>query len=153
MNEEETHNNFDITEASNKFSYRDYEIIGDTAEIDKLVEACGPIFLSWHDVRSTLSNEEANYVITVSGEGEKRLLKAIKVALNQLPLGLNGVSKMLMQMWMPRSNPFIINEIKQLIEFVRELHKDVEFCIGCAYDESLQSQQAGITLLVSGKIH
>lgn len=52
-----------------KFPYEEYRIIGDTVEIDKVINTCGFINIEVDDVRTALSKEKVNYVSTGVAEG------------------------------------------------------------------------------------
>ncbi len=56
------------------FHYEAYRIIGDTAEIDDIIKSEGFINLCALDVKSTLSEETANYVSTGVAEGAECIL-------------------------------------------------------------------------------
>ena len=54
---------------SYKFPYGNYKIIGDTGEIDRIINTCGVINVDIIDITSTLSTEADNYVAVGYAEG------------------------------------------------------------------------------------
>ena len=77
------------------FPYEDYRIIGDMTELDKVVNTCGFINLNVADITSVLSTETANYVSVGFGEGMDGFVGAMKDAWSKLPVGIDGISRML----------------------------------------------------------
>lgn len=65
---------------SYKFPYENYKIIGDTGEIDRIINTCGVINVDIIDITSTLSTEADNYVAVGYAEGEGCIANAFKDA-------------------------------------------------------------------------
>lgn len=141
----------DVLETPYKFPYEDYEIIGDTAEIDRIINTCGFINISTMDIESTLSKESSNYVTVGSADGEGCIANALNVAIGKLPIEIGNVSKLLFNIWMPKSMPSSMTEMQSMAEFIQPLSSDIDLCWGCALDESLKGQQAKVTLIAASK--
>ena len=132
------------------FHYEAYRIIGDTAEIDDIIKSEGFINLCALDVKSTLSEETANYVSTGVAEGAECILNALKAALDKLPIEIDDVSNMLIQVWFPKNIPHALYMIDATLRFVdRHTKIDTNVFWGFCFDESLKGHQAKATLIAA----
>lgn len=134
------------------FPYENYKIIGDTAEIDKIINAEGYINIDVRDIEKTLSNETTNYVITGSAEGTWCIVNALKDAISKLPIAIDRIADLLFNIWMPKTMDSPLKELNSMTDFIGELSGDFDCFWGVAYDdESLNGQQAKITLIAASK--
>lgn len=133
-----------------KFPYEEYRIIGDTVEIDKIINTCGFINIEVDDVRTALSKEKVNYVSTGAAEGTECIVNAFKIALKEIPLKTDDIYDMLIQVWLCRDMA-TIKECDSIAKLISKLSTNINICCGFAIDESLTTQQAKITLIISGK--
>ena len=133
------------------FPYEDYQIVGDTAEIDRIINTCGFINLGVSDIVSTLSKESVNYVTVGSADDEGCIANALKVAIGKLPIEIGNVSKLLFNIWMPKNMPTPMTEMQSMIDIINPLSYDIDICWGCAHDESLDGQQVKVTLIAASK--
>lgn len=131
-----------------RFPYENYKIIGDTGEIDRVIDSCGYINLDIPDISGTLSPDAVNYVSAGMASGEGAVADAFADAVGSLPVKLACISKMLFQIWLPRNADCRISE---LADMLRGMSADIDICWGIAYDELLAAQQAKVTLLAAGK--
>ncbi len=138
----------EVIDTSYKFPYEDYRIIGDTVEIDKIINTCGSINLSMDDIKSTLSTEAANYVSLGSANGKGCIVGAMKDAVDKLPIEQDCIAKMLFQIWMPKNMQSPLNEMKSMADLIGSMSSDIDILWGCAYDESLK-EQARVTLIAA----
>lgn len=135
-----------------RFPYENYMIIGDTAEIDKIINTCGYMNIDVRDIEKTLSNETTNYVITGSAEGTGCIVNALKDAVSKLPIAIDRIADLLFNIWMPKTMYSPLKELNSMTEFIGELSGDFNCFWGVAYDdESLNGQQAKITLIAASK--
>lgn len=135
-----------------KFPYNDYKIIGDTAEIDKIINTCGYINIDVGDIEKTLSCETTNYVITGGAEGVGCIANALKDAVSKLPIAIDRIANLLFNIWVSKTMDSPLKELNSMTEFIRELPGDFNCFWGVAYDdESLNGQQAKITLIAASK--
>lgn len=144
----------DILEVSDtlyKFPYDNYKIIGDTAEIDKIINTCGFINLSVDDITSTLSSDTLNYVAVGTACGKGCIANALADAIDKLPIEMDCISKMLFQIWIPKDMPSPMNEMKIMTDSISSLSAYIDIIWGSAYDESLNGQQVKITLITASK--
>lgn len=136
-----------LNNESYKFPYENYQIIGDTDEIDRIINTCGFINIDTIDITSTLSTEAANYVVVGSAEGEGCIANAFKDAVGKLPIGVESISKMLFNIWVSKSVEQQMNEMSALADLIKCMSSDIDICQGFAWDESLDGQQAKATLI------
>ena len=133
-----------------KFPYEEYRIIGDTVEIDKVINTCGFINIEVDDVRTALSKEKVNCVSTGVAEGTECIVNAFKIALKEIPLKTDDIYNILIQVWL-RRDMATIKECDSIVKVISKLSTNINICCGFAIDESLTTQQAKITLIISGK--
>ncbi|GFI38450.1 MULTISPECIES: hypothetical protein [Bacteroidales] len=132
---------------SYKFPYGNYKIIGDTGEIDRIINTCGVINVDIIDITSTLSTEADNYVAVGYAEGEGCIANAFKDAVGKLPAGMESISKMLSNIWISKGVEQQGNEMSALTDLIKCMSPDIDICWGFAWDESLEGQQAKATLI------
>lgn len=122
------------------FLYKNYKIVGNTSEIDKIANTCGFINLDVPDITSTLSAVTPNYVTvgTACGSGciANALANALADALDKLPIKMGCISKMLFQIWMPKDMPSPMNEMKFMTYPLSSHPSYIDVCCVGAYDEA-----------------
>ena len=122
--------------------------------ISDLINVNGKINLDFKDVNTTLRDGGVAIISSGYGEGEHRVTKAIEDALNS-PLLKNrdvyGSKKILLNFYFnPNSDqPFVMEEVNEMREFMCNFDSDVDVIWGTAFDESLGSK-IKITILASG---
>lgn len=134
-----------------RFPYENYMIIGDTAEIDKIISTCGFINIDIVDIESTLSKDEVNYVTIGSADGEGCIANALKVAIGKLPIEIGNTSKILFNIWVPKDMPSPLNEMKIMTDSISNLSSYIDVIWGYAFDESLTGQQVRVSLIAASK--
>ncbi|MDE6586771.1 MAG: hypothetical protein K2K40_00360 [Paramuribaculum sp.] len=134
-----------------KLPYENYTIIGETAEIDRIVNTFGILNLSVDDVMSTLSKETVNYVVVGTADGEGCIANALKVAIDKLPIETENTSKLLFNIWMSKNSQSPMAEIKLMIDYIESIPSNIDICWGCAYDESLSGEQVKVSLIAASK--
>ena len=134
-----------------KIPYEDYIIIGDTAEINRIINTCGRINLNVDDVQSTLSTSGTNYVTTGYASGSGCVVIALQDALDKLPIKTDSIGKLLFNIWMPKIN--FTNEIQIMTDFIEHLSSNIDIIWGCAFDDSLSPglPQVKISLIAASK--
>lgn len=134
------------------FPYENYKIIGDTAEIDKIIYAEGYINIDVRDIEKILSNKTTNYVSTGSAEGAGCIANALKDAVSKLPITIDRIADLLFNIWVPKTMDSPLKELNSMTEFIGGLSGEFKYTWGVAYDdESLNGQQAKITLIAASK--
>lgn len=128
------------------FPYSDYKIIGDIAEVEKVRVELGHINISESDIKSTLSKGSVSYVSTGYGSGEEAIADALKAATDNLPVSVDTVASMIIQLWHPRED-MSIGKIIPLTEYVKNLPSSIDVCWGCAFSD--ENDDIKITLIAS----
>lgn len=143
---------YEFIEKPYRFPCENYMIIGDTEEIDKIINTCGYINIDVRDIEKTLSNETTNYVSTGSAEGAGCIVNALKDAVSKLPIAIDRIADLLFNIWVPKTMDSPLKELNSMTEFIGELSGDIKYTWGVAYDdESLNGQQAKISLIAASK--
>ena len=108
------------------FPYDRYNIVGDTAEIYKVINTYGIINIEVDDVYSTLSEDTVNYVTVGYGEGTDNMADVLKTAVSLLPIDVDQVSGMIFNVWIPEDmKASSIRGQKLLSDYVRGLPEDI----------------------------
>lgn len=122
--------------------WNEYEIVGDTALLDYIVETPGYIDLNLTDILSTLTKSGENYI---SDATALTLADALKAAADKQPNALRDASAVLVQ-FVCGTRDVIINEFETVLEKLRELDDSVDVCWGMARDTSLGDSSRVIIL-------
>ncbi len=130
-----------------KFPYEDYHIVGDTANIEKVVQTCGIINIDVADITSTLSTDTLNYVTVGVG---LNIVDAMEQSVENLPIPAGLVGKMLFQILIPKEYKTDLSEIKTMTDFIGSFNNDIDVCWGIAYDETL-TDNIKVILIASSK--
>ncbi len=122
--------------------------------ISELITSEGKINLDFNDVNTTLRDGGVAIISSGYGEGDRRVTKAIEDALNS-PLLKNrdvyGSKRILVNIYFDPSakQPFVMDEMKELHEFMSNFAPEVDVIWGVAFDDSL-GEKIKITILASG---
>lgn len=142
---------YDLSIPQYKFPYEDYRIIGDTSEIEKVVQTCGMINIDVADITSILSTDTMNYV-TIGFGGN--IVDAMKQSIENLPVATGDVANMLFQILVPKNTAkgcqSDLPAINQLSAFLKSLPFDIGVIWGIAYDETL-TDNIKVILIASSK--
>lgn len=122
-----------------------------TLEIDRIINTCGNINIDVADIESTLSKDAVNYVTVGSADGDGCIANALKSAIGKLPIEIGNTSKILFNIWMSKNMQSPMTEMKSMTDFIKSMPSDINICWGCAYDESLEVQQAKVSLIAASK--
>lgn len=135
------------------FPYDKYCIVGDTADIDRIIFASGHINIDVSDVKSTLSKDGVNYVTTGHAEGEDNLTRALKDALGKVPIPIENLTTILFNIWIPKdfgeSDRAGHTLYVSLRRFLNELSENIDICWGSACDESMSSREVEVSLIAT----
>ncbi len=141
-----------------KFPSEEYKIAGDTSEIEKIINTCGFMDIDVPDLTRTLSKESINYVTVGYAEGPRFIANAFKDAWDKLPVENGGITNLLINIWAPKIIPSpkniksLMKEIDLMVDCFGLLPDDIEgIFYGCAWDESLNGQQAKVSLIASSR--
>lgn len=138
-------------EKNDRFHAEDYHIVGDRAEIERIARSQGFINIGMADIISTLSANATNYITKGEAEGEGCVVRAMKEAVGKLPAGTEGTSRMLFDIRIPKQHDAKNFSLSSFAAYLNELGKNIDICWGAAFDESLGSGEARVTLIASEK--
>ncbi len=118
--------------------------------IAEIITVTGHINLDFADVDSTMRNGGFVLMNIGEGEGENRVDKALKNALNS-PLvqdtGYQKAKRMLFNLYCP--DDFPQEEIETFVSFMEQMDEDIELIWGVTFDNDLKNK-VKITLIVTG---
>ncbi|MGN0211706.1 MAG: cell division protein FtsZ [Muribaculaceae bacterium] len=122
--------------------------------ISELITSEGRINLDFNDVNTTLRNGGVAVISSGYGEGERRVTRAIEDALNS-PLLKNrdvyGSKRILVNIYFSRNakQAFVMDEMKEMHEFMSNFAPEVDVIWGVAFDETL-GEKIKVTILAAG---
>lgn len=138
----------------NAFGKADDTLSTAASSISELITADGYMNLDFEDVDTTLRNGGAAIISSGYGEGEGRVTKAIKDALNSPLLKNRDIftsKSLLFNIYYSRNaeKQFKMSEAQEITDFVSGINSDVDVIWGVAFDESL-GEKVRITILAAG---
>ena len=125
-----------------------------TKSIAELITVRGIINLDFHDVSKILKNGGVAIMSTGKASGQNRVNKALEEALNSPLLYNNDIynsKKILFNIYQSKSKPLIIEEMKEVREFMDKFENgnEIELIWGLAEDAELEDE-VKITVLATG---
>ena len=138
----------------NAFGKADDTLAIAARSISEIITSDGLINLDFNDVDTTLRDGGAAIISSGYGEGEERVAKAIRDALNS-PLLKNrdimGSKKLLFNIFFnpEAEDSFKMGETRQLKQFISSINTNVDVVWGVGFDKSL-GNQVKITILAAG---
>lgn len=125
-----------------------------TKSIAELITVRGIINLDFHDVSKILKNGGVAIMSTGKASGQNRVNKALEEALNSPLLYNNDIynsKKILFNIYQSKSKPLIIEEMKEVREFMDKFENgnEIELIWGLAQDPDLEDE-VKITVLATG---
>lgn len=90
-------------------------ISGDIEEIKKIVRAHGIINIGVEDIISTLSTTNTNYITSGESSGEDRVIMALNHAVHKLPVELQNIEKVIVNVWVSKCHQILMSEIKGMV--------------------------------------
>ena len=118
------------TEHSN---WNGYDVYGDIAELDAIVESTGFINLDKDDVIGVLSAEGENCVATGTGN---RIDETFTTAINELPYSIGKITNLLISFRGGNLQPNIA-DLSKIPSFLSEVNPDMDVKWGIAKDDTL----------------
>lgn len=136
----------------NKIDWNDYYISGDIEEIKRITRAFGSFDIGVDDIICTLSTTNTNYVMTGKGIGSKRILMALKQAIDKLPVSLNDIDRMIVNVWTGKGNcrPVRMLEMGAMQDYLLDILPELDLFWGIAVDPTL-NEDIKITLIAVNK--
>ena len=131
----------------NIINWNNYHILGDIEEIKNIVHTHGIINIDIGDIIPTLSTTNANYVTSGIGVGPNRILTALNHAIDQLPVELQDIEKMIVNVWTSEFKPVVMSEIKAMVKRLEyTLPEEINLIWGVAIDSDI-NEDIKITLI------
>ena len=140
-----------LGKSKKSFPYDDYEIIGNTSDIDDILTNYGIINISTDDILATLNSSGTNYVTTGLSNGGFAL-EALEDALKNLrDMTSCPIGKMLFNIWVNHENAKLsATAMKSITDYVERELKGIDVIWGVAIDGSLDSK-IKVALIASSK--
>ncbi len=138
----------------NAFGKADDTVATAARSISEIITIDGYVNLDFNDVDTTLRDGGTAIISTGYGEGEHRVTKALRNALNS-PLLKNrdiyGSQRLLINLYVPAEGDgsLAMSEAQELRDFVTSIDDEVDVIWGAAVDNSL-GDKVKITVLASG---
>ena len=139
-------------ELSNAFGYADDVLTNAARSIVEIITIDGHINVDFADVCTVMRNGGVAVMNSGYGEGEKRVTAAIKDALNSPLLNNNDIhksKKILLNFYCSKTKPVLMNEVKEINEFMEQMGDDIEVIWGVTFDDTLD-EKVKVTLLATG---
>ena len=139
---------------NNAFGKADDTLSTAASSLSELITARGKVNVDFEDVNTTLRDGGVAIISCGFGEGEHRVTKAIEDALES-PLLKNrdvyGSRRILINIFFnpDSSNPFKMEELSEVEEFMANFSQEVDVITGYAHDPSLEDR-IKITVLAAG---
>lgn len=134
------------SDIDNMINWNDYHISGDIEEIKEIVRVHGIINIGVDDIICTMSTTNMNYVTTGKGRGSKRVLIALKQAIERLPVKLQDIEKVIVNVWVSGCHPILMSEIKGIVKHFGYKFREMDLIWGVAVDTEI-SEDIKITLI------
>ena len=139
------------SDINNNINWNDYFVSGDIDEIKKIVRAHGIINISVEDIICTLSTTNANYVTSGEGMGIDRVVTALNHAIDKLPVKVQDIEKMIVNLWISKSQSIEMSEIKGMVKYFGCKFPDIDLIWGIAIDPDINGDGIKITLIAGSK--
>ena len=134
------------SDIDNIINWNGYHISGDIEEIKKIVCIHGIINIGVEDIVSTLSTTNTNYVTSGEGMGVDRIILALNRAIGRLPVKMNGIEKVIVNVWVNECRPILMSEIKGMVKYFGYKFPGIDLIWGIAIDSDI-NEDIKITLI------
>lgn len=138
------------SDIDNRIIWDNYFIDGKIDDIKKVARSHGIINIGVDDIISTLSTTNTNYVTSGIGIGPNRILTALNHAIDQLPVELQHIERMIVNIWASEYKPVAMSEIKAMIKRLGYTLPEINLIWGVAYDSDM-NEDIKITLIAVNK--
>lgn len=138
------------SDIDNMINWNYYHISGDIEEIKEIIRAHGIINIGVDDIICAMSTTNTNYVTTGKGRGSKRVLIALKQAIERLPVKLQDIEKVIVNVWVSECRPILMSEIKGMVKHLGYKFREIDLIWGVAVDSDI-NEDIKITLIAVKK--
>lgn len=146
MDFEEAARMIDPSDIDNIINWNAYYISGDIEEIKKIVRAHCIINIGVEDIISTLSTTNTNYITSGESSGEDRVLMALNHAVHKLPMELQNIEKVIVNVWVSECHQILMSEIKGMVKYFGYKFPKIDLIWGVAVDSDI-NEDIKITLI------
>lgn len=138
------------SDIDNIINWNDYHISGDIEEIKKIVRAHGIINIGVEDIVCTLSTANTIYVTSGEGMGVDRIILALNRAIGRLPVKMNDIEKVIVNVWISECHPILMSEIKGMVKYFGYKFTGIDLIWSVAVDSDI-NEDIKITLIAVNK--
>lgn len=138
------------SDIDNRINWDDYFIIGDIEEIKKIARVHGIINIGVDNIISTLSTTNTNYVTSGQGMGADRVVSALNQAIDRLPVELQDIEKVIVNVWISECRQILMSEIKGMVKYFGYKFPEIDLICGIAVDSDI-NEDIKITLIAVNK--
>lgn len=135
-----------LSDIENIINWNDYHVSGDIEEIKKIVRAHGIINISAEDIVYTLSTANTNYVTSGEGMGVDRIILTLNRAIDRLPVKMNDIEKVIVNVWVSECHQILMSEIKGMVKYFGYKFPEIDLIWGVAVDSDI-NEDIKITLI------
>lgn len=136
----------------NAFDKSDDVVANAAKSIAEIITVPGYINTDFADVYNTLKKGGVAIMNVGQANGEERITRAIKNALESPLVNTNdvrGASRVLLQLYCSHDNAIRMNEFSQITSFVEQVGDEVEVQWGASYDDTL-GDDVRVTIIATG---
>ena len=134
------------SDIDNIINWNNYHVSGDIDEIKKIVRAHGIINIGVEDIISTLSTTNTNYITSGESSGEDRVIMALNHAVHKLPVELQNIEKVIVNVWVSECHQILMPEIKGMVKYFGYKFPEIDLIWGVAVDSDI-NEDIKITLI------
>ena len=134
------------SDIDNIINWNNYHVSGDIDEIKKIVRAHGIINIGIEDIISTLSTTNTNYITSGESSGEDRVIMALNHAVHKLPVELQNIEKVIVNVWVSKCHQILMSEIKGMVKYFGYKFPEIDLIWGVAVDSDI-NEDIKITLI------
>lgn len=134
------------SDIDNIINWNNYHVSGDIDEIKKIVRAHGIINIGIEDIISTLSTTKTNYITSGESSGEDRVIMALNHAVHKLPVELQNIEKVIVNVWVSECHQILMSEIKGMVKYFGYKFPEIVLIWSVAVDSDI-NEDIKITLI------
>lgn len=139
------------SDIDNIINWNNYHVSGDIDEIKKIVRAHGIINIGVEDIISTLSTTNTNYITSGESSGEDRVIMALNHAVHKLPVELQNIEKVIVNVWVSECHQILMSAIKGIVKKFGYKFPEIDLIWGVAVDPDINDDDIKITLIAVNK--
>lgn len=123
-----------------------FRIVGDTEAIMDMAREHGVIDISCKDIMTALTATGTNYVTTGMKHGESRIENALDAAIGQLPIPIESVKTMIINIHTDPRYPITTPELSSFSKYIEQRCPNINVMWGVSMDDKV-GENVRITLI------